>query len=64
MRFPSSYGSVTKQHGNRRKPYAVRVTVGWTDEGKQIQKYLGFYAKKSEAIKVSIRTVQSHLIAW
>ena len=51
MRFPSSYGSVTKQHGNRRKPYAVRVTVGWTDEGKQIQKYLGFYAKKSEAIE-------------
>ena len=51
MRLPNAYGSVTKLPGKRRKPYAVRITTGWTDEGRQIQKYLGYYAKKSEAIE-------------
>lgn len=51
MRLPNSYGSITKLPGKRRKPYAVRVTTTWTDEGKQVQKYLGYYAKRSEAIE-------------
>ena len=50
MRLPNSYGSITKLPGKRRKPYAVRVTAGWTDDGRQIQKYLGYYAKRTEAI--------------
>ena len=51
MRLPNSSGSVTKLPGKRRKPYAVRITAGWTDEGKQIQKYLGYYAKRTEALE-------------
>lgn len=50
MRLPNSYGSIVRLSGNRRRPYAVRITTGWTDEGKQIQKYLGYYAKRAEAI--------------
>lgn len=37
--------------GKRRKPYAARVTVKWTEDGKQIRKYLGFYRTRQEALK-------------
>lgn len=49
MRKPNGYGAVIKLKGNRRKPYAVRVTTGWTDEGKQKIKYLGYYSSSKEA---------------
>lgn len=49
MRMPSGYGSIVKLKGNRRKPYQVRITQGFTDEGKQIYAYLGYFAKKEEA---------------
>lgn len=51
MKQPNGYGGISKLKGRRRKPYAVRVTTGWTDEGKQIKKYLGYYATRREAIK-------------
>lgn len=49
MRKSNGYGSVIKLGGKRRKPYAVRLTVGWDDNGKQLFKYIGYYAKRSEA---------------
>lgn len=49
MRKPNGYGAVIKLKGNRRKPYAVRITTGWTDEGKQRIKYLGYYSSSKEA---------------
>ena len=49
MRNANGYGSVVKLGGKRRKPYAVRVTVGWSDEGKQIYKYISYHANKREA---------------
>lgn len=49
MRMPNSYGSVIKLSGKRRKPYGVRVTVGWNGK-KQLRKYIGYYETKSEAI--------------
>lgn len=36
-------------NGNRRKPYAVRITTGWKD-GKQVRKYLGYYKDHTEAV--------------
>lgn len=33
----------------RRKPWTVRITTGWKD-GKQVRKYLGYYATQSEAL--------------
>ena len=50
MRLPNGYGSITKLSGNRRRPYMVRITTGFTDEGKQIMKALGYYATKKEAL--------------
>lgn len=49
MRRGNGDGSIFKLSGKRRKPYAVRVTVGFTDEGKQKYRYIGYYANKTEA---------------
>lgn len=51
MRLPNGYGSVTKMSGKRRKPWRVRVTVGWTPEGKQIYKNIGTFATRKEALE-------------
>jgi integrase len=49
MRHQNGFGSIVKLGGKRRKPYAVRLTVGWKD-GKQVRKYLGFYKSEREAL--------------
>lgn len=49
MKLENGFGSVIKLSGNRRKPYAVRITTGWKD-GKQVRKYLGFYKTQPEAL--------------
>lgn len=54
MRLPNGYGSVTKLSGNRRRPYIVRITTGWDDEGKQLLKTLGYYPSKKEALQALV----------
>lgn len=49
MRAENGFGSVVKLGGNRRKPYAARITVGWKD-GKQQRKYVGYYKTQTEAL--------------
>jgi integrase len=49
FRHQNGFGSIVKLSGNRRKPYAVRITTGWKD-GKQIRKYLGYYDSQQEAL--------------
>ena len=49
MKNANGYGSVIKLGGKRRKKYAVRLTAGWSEDGKQIFKYLGTYATSKEA---------------
>lgn len=50
MKNPNGYGSVFKLAGNRRKPWCVRVTIGWTDEGKQKYKNIGYYEDRQTAM--------------
>lgn len=50
MKLPNGYGSIHKLSGKRRKPWAVRITVGYTDEGKQQVKYIGYFEKRDQAI--------------
>ena len=50
MKLPNGYGSVTKLTGNRRRPYMVRITTGFTNDGRQLMKILGYYAKRTEAL--------------
>lgn len=42
-------GSIVKLGGKRKRPFAVRITVGWTNEGKQLFKYVGYYESKTKA---------------
>lgn len=51
MRNANGFGSVIKLGGKRRRPYAVRVTAGWTEDGKQIFKYISYHEKKTDARK-------------
>ncbi len=51
MKLPNGYGTYYKLKGKRRKPWRVRVTVGWDENGKQIFKNLGCYETQLEAIK-------------
>lgn len=53
MKLPNGYGSVYKLPGNRRKPWAVRITVSRTEnqDGTHWKyKYLGYYETQSEAL--------------
>ena len=60
MRLPNGYGGVVKLSGNRRRPYAARITTGWhvnDATGKRIQHYqiLGYAATRSEALQILAR---------
>ena len=60
MRLPNGYGGVVKLSGNRRRPYAARITTGWhinDTTGKRIQHYqiLGYAATRSEALQILAR---------
>lgn len=50
MRHPNGYGTVVKLSGNRRKPYAVRKTVGWNDKGQPIIKAIGYAETREEGL--------------
>lgn len=50
MKNPNGYGTVAKLSGNRRKPFVVRKTTGWTDEGYPIYLTIGYYATREEGM--------------
>lgn len=50
MRLPNGYGSIVKLSGNRRNPYGVRITTGFTYDGKQQRKFIGYFPKRAEAL--------------
>ena len=61
MKMPNGYGSVYKLSGNRRKPWAARVTDGWVNnpkinKSKQVYKFVGFY-------EITSRVTDSVLVA-
>jgi len=49
LRLPNGYGSVYKLKGNRRRPWAVAVTVGLID-GRYKRKMLGYYTTQKDAL--------------
>lgn len=51
MRNPNGYGSIYKLSGKRRKPFIVRKTIGWNDDGRQLYQTIGYYASRPEAIR-------------
>jgi len=51
MRRPNGSGHITKLAGNRRRPYAIRKVVGWTEKGTPKYKYISYHKTHREAIK-------------
>ncbi len=49
MKRANGTGSIYKLSGKRRKPWRVRITAGWDDEGNQQYKELGTYTTKRAA---------------
>lgn len=52
MRKAKGYGSVIKMSGNRRKPFAVRITSSYSNVGGKIEqkfKYIGYYKTYEDA---------------
>ena len=53
MKLPNGYGSLVKLSGNRRKPYAIRVSY-WDDTPgqppKRKQKYIAYFSEKKNAL--------------
>ena len=50
IRLPNGYGCVYKLSGKRRRPFAARITIGWTDEGKQLYRNLSYHKTRPEAM--------------
>ena len=50
MRLPNGYGSIYKLSGNRRRPWCVRKTTGWKDNGQPIYTFIGYYPTRQEAL--------------
>lgn len=48
MKNPNGYGSVAKLSGNRRRPYVVKKTIGWTETGSPIAQIIGYAATREE----------------
>lgn len=49
MRRPNGSGHITKLAGNRRRPYAIRKIVGWTEKGTPRYQYISYHKTKREA---------------
>lgn len=49
MRQPNGYGHITKLAGNRRRPYACRKIISWTEDGKPRYQYISYHKTKREA---------------
>lgn len=50
MRNPNGYGNISKLSGKRRRPFRVRVTTGWADDGRQLYKPIGYFKTRPEAM--------------
>ena len=50
MKNPNGYGSVVKLKGNRRKPYAVRKTKGWNNQGHPVYSIIGYCTTREEGM--------------
>lgn len=52
MKNPNGYGTVVKLSGNRRKPYAVRKTIGFNKKGHPIYQPIGYTETREEGMEM------------
>ena len=61
MKRANGTGAITKVSGRRRKPYQVMITVGWSNEGKQIRKSLGYFETMDKATVALANYMRIHM---
>ena len=49
MKRANGTGTIVKLTGNRRRPYAIKITLGYTETGKLQYKYLSYHKNLKEA---------------
>lgn len=52
MKNPNGYGTVVKLSGNRRKPFAVRKTIGFNEKGHPIYESIGYAETREEGMEM------------
>lgn len=50
MKLPNNYGQVCKLSGARRRPFMVRKTIGYENNGHAIYHIIGYYPTKADAL--------------
>ncbi len=50
MRLPNGFGQCFKLKGNRRRPWIVRKTIGWTEDSKQLFYIVGYYETRQKGL--------------
>lgn len=50
MKLPNNYGQVCKLSGARRRPFMVRKTIGYENNGRAIYHIIGYYPTKADAL--------------
>ncbi|WP_300392966.1 integrase [Fusobacterium sp.] len=50
MKNANGTGSIIKLSGKRRRPYALKITTGYTIEGKQLRKIIGYFETRKDAL--------------
>lgn len=52
LKLPNGLGSIIYLGDNRRNPYGAVKTIGWTQDGKQIRKYVGVAPTYNDAFQI------------
>ena len=50
IRLPNGYGTVARLSGKRRRPYIIKKTRGWKDNGQPIFEIIGYAATREEGL--------------
>ena len=50
MKNANGTGTIIKLSGKRRRPYALKITTGYTVDGKQQRKIIGYYENRKDAL--------------
>ena len=50
MKNPNNYGTIVKLSGKRRKPFMAKITVGYDELGRQLQKPIGYFENRKDAV--------------
>lgn len=59
MRRANGTCGIYKLSGNRRRPWMVNVTIGWTDDGKQLRKPIGYFSSRTAAEKAAAEYLET-----